>query len=73
MKTYWKRMYQDAKRSWTMWVAAIWIVIGVAETQMQLLQPLIGEKYFGVLSIVISSTLALARMRGLSKDIKAGK
>jgi len=60
-------LWADARKSMTMWVAAFWVVLGVAETQMSLLQPLIGEKWFGVASIVISGTLALARMRTLGK------
>lgn len=57
----------SAKRSATMWVAGFWVILGVVEMQMNLLQPLIGEKYFGVASIVVSATLALARMRTLGK------
>jgi hypothetical protein len=59
--------WSSAKKSATMWVAAFWVIIGVVEMQISLLQPLIGEKYFGVLSIVVSATLALARMRTLVK------
>ena len=57
----------EARRSLTMWIAAFWVVLGVAETQVSLLQPLIGDKWFGVLSIAISGSLALARMRTLGK------
>lgn len=59
--------WNKAKRSATMWVAAFWVVLGVAETQISLLQPMIGEKWFGVLSIAISASLAVARMRTLGK------
>jgi hypothetical protein len=60
-------LWADARKSLTMWVAAFWVVLGVAETQISLLQPLIGEKWFGVLSIAVSGSLALARMRTLGK------
>ena len=60
-------IWADARKSLTMWVAAFWVVLGVAETQISLLQPLIGEKWFGVLSIAVSGSLALARMRTLGK------
>jgi hypothetical protein len=59
--------WASARKSATMWVAAFWVALGVAETQVQLLQPLIGDKWFGVLSIVISASLAVARMRSLGK------
>lgn len=59
--------WAEARKSLTLWVAAFWVVLGVAETQISLLQPLIGEKWFGVLSIIISGSLALARMRTLGK------
>ena len=59
--------WDKANRSATMWVAAFWVVLGVAETQISLLQPMIGEKWFGVLSIAISASLAVARMRTLGK------
>ena len=60
-------LWADARKSLTMWVAAFWVVLGVAETQISILQPLIGEKWFGVLSIAVSGSLALARMRTLGK------
>lgn len=60
-------LWADARKSLTMWLAAFWVVLGVAETQISLLQPLIGEKWFGVLSIAVSGSLALARMRTLGK------
>ena len=60
-------LWADARKSLTMWVAAFWVVLGVAETQISVLQPLIGEKWFGVLSIAVSGSLALARMRTLGK------
>lgn len=60
-------LWADARKSLTMWVAAFWVILGVAETQISLLQPLIGEKWFGVLSIAVSGSLALARMRTLGK------
>lgn len=59
--------WAEARKSLTMWVAAFWVVLGVAETQISLLQPLIGDKWFGVLSIAVSGSLALARMRTLGK------
>jgi hypothetical protein len=62
-----KLWWAEAKKSATMWVAALWVVLGVAETQVSLLQPLIGDKWFGVVSIAISASLALARMRTLGK------
>jgi hypothetical protein len=67
MKDKLKLWWAEAKKSLTMWVAALWVVLGVAETQVNLLQPLIGDKWFGVLSIAISGSLALARMRTLGK------
>ena len=67
LKQWAKDFWADAKASATMWVAAFWVVLGVAETQISLLQPLIGEKWFGVLSIAVSGSLALARMRTLGK------
>jgi len=60
-------LWADARKSLTMWLAAFWVVLGVAETQISLLQPLIGDKWFGVLSIAVSGSLALARMRTLGK------
>ena len=60
-------LWADARKSLTMWVAAFWVVLGVAETQVGLLQPLIGDKWFGVASIAISASLAVARMRTLGK------
>ena len=60
-------LWADAKKSLTMWVAALWVVLGVAETQMNLIQPLVGDKWFGVVSIAVSASLALARMRSLGK------
>jgi hypothetical protein len=62
-----KAWWAEARKSLTMWVAALWVVLGVAETQVNLLQPLIGDKWFGVVSIAISGSLALARMRTLGK------
>ena len=67
MKDKLKAWWADARKSLTMWVAAFWVVLGVAETQVHLLQPLIGGKWFGVVSIAISASLALARMRTLGK------
>lgn len=66
-KIYLMNLWDEAKKSATMWVAAFWVLLGVAETQMSLLQPLIGDKWFGVASIAISGSLALARMRTLGK------
>lgn len=60
-------LWADARKSLTMWVAAFWVILGVVESQVYYLQPLIGDKWFGVVSIAISGTLALARMRTLGK------
>lgn len=59
--------WANAKKSATMWVAGFWVILGVVEMQINLLQPLIGDKWFGVVSIAVSATLALARMRTLGK------
>lgn len=67
LKDWLADFWLSAKRSATMWLAAFWVILGVVEMQMNLLQPLIGAKYFGVASIVVSATLALARMRTLTK------
>ena len=67
LKQWTKDFWADAKASATMWVAAFWVILGVVEVQMNLLQPLIGAKWFGVVSIAVSATLALARMRTLGK------
>jgi hypothetical protein len=67
MKDKLKAWWAEARKSLTMWVAALWVVLGVAETQVNLLQPLIGDKWFGVVSIAISGSLAVARMRTLGK------
>ena len=71
LEEYLVNLWREAKASWTMWVAAFWVVLGVVETQMHLLQPLIGGKWFGVASIVVSATLALARMRSLHQSAKS--
>lgn len=67
IKKWAKDFCVNAKASATMWVAAFWVILGVVETQMNLLQPLIGDKWYGVASIVVSASLALARMRTLGK------
>ena len=67
LKQYLKDLWAESQKSATMWVAAFWVVLGVAETQISLLQPLIGDKWFGVASIAISASLAVARMRTLGK------
>lgn len=67
IKKWAKDFWANAKASATMWVAAFWVILGVVEVQMNLLQPLIGDKWYGVASIVVSATLALARMRTLGK------
>lgn len=67
LKQWAKDFWANAKASLTMWVAAFWVILGVVEVQMNLLQPLIGAKWFGVVSIAVSATLALARMRTLGK------
>lgn len=67
MKDKLKAWWAEARKSLTMWVAAIWVVLGVAETQINLIQPLVGDKWFGVVSIAVSASLALARMRTLTK------
>lgn len=60
-------LWANVKKSATMWVAGFWVILGVVEMQINLLQPLIGDKWFGVVSIAVSATLALARMRTLGK------
>ena len=67
---YIKEFLANVRTSWTMWLAAFWVVLGVVETQIHLLQPLVGEKYYGVVSIVVSASLALSRMRTLRPDKK---
>ena len=67
MKDKLKAWWAEARKSLTMWVAAFWVVLGVVESQVYYLQPLIGDKWFGVVSIAISGSLALARMRTLGK------
>ena len=70
LEEYLVNLWRNAKASLTMWVAAFWVILGVVEVQMNLLQPLIGDKWYGVASIVVSSSLALARMRSLTKSAK---
>ena len=60
-------LWADARKSLTMWLAAFWVVLGVIESQFYYLQPIIGDRWFGVASIVISASLALARLRTLGK------
>ena len=67
MKDRLKQLWADARKSLTMWVAAVWVILGVVETQINLIQPLVGDKWFGVVSIAVSGSLALARMRTLAK------
>lgn len=73
IKEYWTGFKAAVIKSWTM--NAIWIlaILGVAESQFELLKPAIGEKAYGVAYFVVLSVVALARIKGINAAVKASK
>ncbi len=70
---YWKRFKAAVWKSWTM--NAIWILtlLGVAESQFELLRPTLGEKAYGIAYFVVLAIVGLARIKGLNASVKAEK
>lgn len=70
MKNYLKSWYAEIKKSWTMLGIGFFAILGVAESQFELLRPVIGDKYYGLAYFITLSVLALLRLRGISQDMK---
>ena len=70
MKNYLKLLVKEVKNSWTMIGIAFFTILGVAETQFVLLQPVLGEKLYGISYFFALSILALLRLKGLAKTVR---
>ncbi len=73
MREYWAGVWGAIKKSWTMHSATIFVVLGVLELQLSVLKPYIGEKGYAYTAIAVACIMAVARFKGISKDVKAGK
>lgn len=70
VREYWAAMWVAIKKSWTMYGAAVFVVLGVIELNLALFKPFIGEKFYAVTTIVVAAVLAVARLKGLDKQVR---
>jgi hypothetical protein len=73
IREYWAGVWAGIKKSWTMHSATLFVVLGVLELQLSLIKPYIGEKGYAYTAIAVACIMAVARFKGISKDVKAGK
>lgn len=66
-KTYWKELIIASKQSLTMLVSVFWIVVTVTLENITFLSGVVGQKWY---PYVLIGTTVLARLHGLSKDVK---
>lgn len=70
IREYWSELWAAIKKSWTMNVGALFVVLGVLELNLSLVKPFIGEKFYAVTTIVVAAVLAVARLKGLDKQVR---
>ena len=73
IREYWAAMWVAIKKSWTMYGAAVFVVLGVIELNLALFKPFVSGQAYAIATIFVASILGIARLRGLSKDVKAGR
>jgi hypothetical protein len=66
-KGYWRDLVLAVNRSRTMVVAMFWVIVTTASEHITSLSGVVDNKYY---PYIMMGTIALARMKGLSKDIK---
>jgi predicted phosphatase len=69
-KEYMRDLVKKAKKSATILVSGFWVMVATAAENIDSLRDAVDTKYF---FYIMMATIALARLRGLSKDVKAKK
>ena len=66
-KGYWRDLVAAANRSRVIVLAIFWTIVTTAGEHITSLSGVVDSKYY---PYIMMGTIALARMRGLSKDLK---
>lgn len=66
-KGYWTDLLVAIKRSQTMFMAIFWVIVTTGAEHISSLSGVIDNKYY---PYVMMGTIALARMKGLSTEVK---